>query len=285
MNKKVYRIAILMFFVFLNLNMYYYATSTTDYPKPEYDIDPYLGQTRVHARLYYVDGNRLNYETIDYQSNLSYGLEELLERYISQPHEHANTLEVLDMYEEQNKIYVNLGRNSFRNPKYSEQNIHLYVTSLVNTLTELQTPKQVQFLFEGRILKERILNFDFQRPLVRDETVIYTSVEDMAEVYANFVEELEAGDFQSAISMLSFHESGVIRQPDLHEQLEQYAEAVSHYQNKSVRVLNRPQFWEVVVQAETPAGPITESWEIMRVDKRFYINYASSPLVEIQKKD
>lgn len=283
MNQRLYRIFTLLFILFLGANMFYYLTASTNYPKPQFEIDPYLGQVCLHAKIYYVDGSKLSYEMIDPEPKLGYGLNQLLEFYQHQTAEHADDLDVIDLYEEQNRIYLNLGKNAFRSPKYHEKNIALYIMSVVNTLTEKQPQKQVQLLFDSKILKEKIRGFDVQRPIERDESLVYTSEEDILKLYEDFINELMISDDFSANGVLSFHESGVIRPSELRQQLIDYKEKAMDYSARVSSIQKTKAGWQVTVKATGQEGPIEESWEIVRIGKRYFINYARSPMGQTTK--
>lgn len=283
MHQKVYRIAIVLFIIFLIVNMFYYMTSTLNYPVAPLDIDPYRVQTCPHTRLYFVDQGRLRYELIELESSRSAELDELLRRYQAQSADHVEPLDVIELYEEQDRIVLDLRANPFQNAKYHEKNITSYVMSLVNTLTERQPQKPVQFMFEGNLLKNTLHGLDLRRPIARDESLVYTGEEDIRNFFEMFLMEVATADDSNVACMLSFRESGVIQPLALYQQLMQYKEKAILYSGKTISIQNTQNAWQVSLKANHPQGEVIEHWEIIPMDNRFYINYAHSPIAFIKK--
>ncbi len=133
---------------------------------------------RQTVKLYFADNSgKLVAEERSIEVKQSLTLEnQIVEQLIAGPKRSSlsptipSSTQIKDIKTEDGICYVNLTQAFIRNTSPSTEKITIY--SIVNSLTELDNVKKIQFLIEGEKLSEYGGDIDFSKPFERDSSLI-----------------------------------------------------------------------------------------------------------------
>lgn len=165
-------------------------------------LTPHHYETRIH--------DRYKYETfIDKYLNQSGSLIQgsLLDQ-----------LDVLNIYDTYDSIYLNIGPRSFDNSNLNRDNIYYFIMSLVNSVTENNRHQSVHILVNGDLSREKYYDLDFSQPFYRDERIVEIDAEYLLTLLRKMQKNLEDGNITQAKNHFTF-ELGKVEDPRFVEEL------------------------------------------------------------------
>jgi hypothetical protein len=257
-------------------NFFFMISQPLDYPKPEISISPYTGTIEMDARVYGLRGDDIGELPVVIESGKRDRFRAIMEAYSSSYLVKVESLRVNDAYEDNNRIYLDVGRNSFSHPGVQEENIQLHVQAIVNSLTSNDRQRPVQFLFDGSILAESIKTLSFQQPFWRDETVLGYNRGHMREMVAEFLTLVEEENYARARHMIYLSDQDRITEGELMQKLRSYRQAKKETIPRQIEVYSEGDSFLIQVHFADSGQP--ENWNVKIIDKLYYILYTNSPL-------
>lgn len=271
-----FRVLIIASLLVLILNVYYMVKLPLDFPRPEVDISPYTGETEVAAKIYGLRGNEITEQPVTIVTGKRDRFLKIMEAYSESQLVRVESLRINDAYEENNRIYLDIGRNSFASPGIQVENIRQHVQAIVNSLTSNDRQLPVQFLFDGAILTDNIRGVSFRQPFWRDETVLGYHPGNMRDMVAEFLEEIEAEQYSLARQKIYLADQDRLSEGELLHKLRSYRQAKKEAIPRVIEVYSEADGYLVQVHFTQTGRP--EHWTIQVIDKLHYIIYDNSPL-------
>lgn len=271
-----FRILIIISLIVLVLNFYYMVKLPLDFPRPEVDISPYTGETIIEAKVYGLRGEEIVELPVVITTDKRNRFLNIMEAYSDSSLTLVESLRINDAYEENNRIYLDVSRNSFSSPGIQDENIRQHVQAIVNSLTSNDRQLPVQFLFDGSIQTETIRGVSFQLPFWRDETVLGYHTGHMREMVAEFLAEIEDEQYSLARQKIYLSEEDRLREGELLHKLRSYRQAKKEAIPRAIEVFTEMDSYLVQVHFTQTGRP--EQWTIKVIDKLHYIVYDKSPL-------
>lgn len=177
-------------------------------PYDEY-ISPEKGKVKLDAGLYYVyDGALRRQSQSILVTDLNYGkaIVETLKANTEESALHSifdYKIEISSINQVNDICYINFNQSAELLELWKEDDLALYIWSLVNSLTETNQINSVQFLINGKQYNRWINDFNLSNPLPRMETYIYTKDKTAADTVIEFIENIEYMRFDLAYSLIS----------------------------------------------------------------------------------
>lgn len=172
-------------------------------------ISPTHGSVRVESNLYFVFDKALYpesriIEVVDgnYEESIINALKNgAANKHFSSIFDYNIELENLEVVN--NTCYLNFSEAFISSELWSSPNFDLYVSSLVNSLTEFKRVLRVQLMVDGQPMVHPSANHDLALPLSRNETLIYSKERSPADASKDFIDYLLAGRFDLSYALLS----------------------------------------------------------------------------------
>lgn len=99
--------------------------------------------------------------------------------------------------------YINLMDTPELDALFLDERFDLYIWSVVNSLTENNQIKNVQFLVEGKQYRRSMQGYNFNSPLPKLESLIYSKEIKSTDVVLEFIEYISTRRFDLAYSLLT----------------------------------------------------------------------------------
>lgn len=174
--------------------------------------------------------------------------------------------------------YINLNRIFINNPIWDEQDNALILSSIVNTLTELEQVQSVQFLIEGKPLGEVTEVIQLSAPLKRNETLIYSVKSQPIEVVIQFLNSIQTERYDVAYDLIDFQSKANLTYDEFARRM---TAASTKYAGFERKVLFSQKFSNsllVYIKYEALRKNIageyqsfTEYWEVVEEDKQYKV--------------
>lgn len=256
-------------------SVFYMSLAYRNYPHPEVDLSPYTGVSSMEAWIFGLKGNKLEAQWVELESSKQDRF-----RVIMQAYEHTNltrveSLVVNDVYEENNRIYLDVSKHSFSHPGVTPENIRLHVQAIVNSLTANDRELPVQFLFDGGVMTEPIEELSFQLPFGRDETEIYDR-NDIEQLVSEFLEQIEQEKYAQARKMIYLSPEDRLTESELMHKLRTYRQAKKSATPRQIEIFTEGSSYLAQVHFVETGRP--EHWNVAIINKMHYIMYINSPL-------
>lgn len=172
-------------------------------------ISPEQGSVKINTNLYFVYDDALRVETRRVaisDSNYSQAIIEAMQlgsendffESIFDFGVQINSIDIID-----DTCYVNFYDSQELNIMIRDNRFDLFIWSLVNSLTESNQIKNVQFLVEGKQYSRSMHGYNLNSPLPKLETLVYTKVKTPSDVVLEFIEYLNAQRYDLAYSLLT----------------------------------------------------------------------------------
>ena len=271
-----FRSLIVISLLVLVFNFYYLIQAPLNFPQPEITISPHTGVSQTQARIYGLEGNRMREQPVVIESGKRDRYRAVMDAYQASSLTKVDSLRLNDAYEQNNRIYLDLGRNSFSHPLITQDNIRLHVQAIVNSLTSNNRQLPVQFLFDQSILTDPIENLTFRQPFLRDETVLGYGAENMRQLVAEFLNLIEEEQYGLARAMVYLSDQDRLTESELLHRLRSYRQAKKDATARRIEVYTESDGYLVQVHFTQTGRP--ENWTVQVINKLYYIVFANSPL-------
>lgn len=271
-----FSILILVCLVILVLNFYYMIQTPLAFERMDISLSPHTGITQTEARIYGLQGDELIEEDVVIESAKRDRYRAIMEAYKASSHIKVESLRINDAYENNNRIYLDIGPNSFSHPLIREDNIRMHIQALVNSLTTNDRQLPVQFLFDGSIPSETVLGVSFQQPFKRDETILGYSRSDMSRLVGDFLELIEGEKYVPARQMIYLSNQDRLTEGELLHALRSYRQAKKDTTARRLDVYSEGDGYLIQVHFEDSGRP--ENWNVQVINKLYYILFANSPI-------
>ncbi len=272
-------IGILLFISFTNLQ-------STSFPTLENGISPIPKVMKLPIKIYFIDPmtelmvpeNR----TVSIQNN------QLIESVIKAIQAGPKNKKLISPLDELVRVesvtfegkvcYINLNRIFIDNPVWNQQNKTLILSTLVNTLTELEQVQSVQFLIEGKPLGEVTEDVQPSAPLKRNEALIYSVKSQPIEVVIQFLNSIQTERYDVAYDLIDFKSKASLTYDEFARKM---TVASTRYEGFERKVLFSQKFSNslmVYIKYEAihknlsgEYASFTEYWEIVEEDKLYKV--------------
>jgi len=189
--------------VAINLDVNYNTLEKSEYISPE------NGTIKMNTNLYYVYDNALRRETRSITiADSNYG-KAIIEA-MAQGSNNSYFRSFFDFGVQVNSVelinetcYVNLYDTSQLNLLLNNPDLKLYIWSVVNSLTENNNIKAVQFLVEGKQYNRSLDGYNLNAPLSKKEDFIYAKEVTSSDVVVEFLEYISTLRYDLAYSLLT----------------------------------------------------------------------------------
>lgn len=172
-------------------------------------ISPTHGSVRVESRIYFVFDKALHpesrmIEVVDgnYEESVINALKAgSMNTHFKSIFDYEINIENLEIVN--NTCYLNFSEGFLSSNLWTSPDFDLYVSSLVNSLTELKRVLRVQLMVDGQPINHPLSEQDLTLPLSRNETLIYAKERAPADAAIDFIDYMLAGRFDLSYALLS----------------------------------------------------------------------------------
>lgn len=172
-------------------------------------ISPEQGSIKINTNLYFVYDDALRVEsrrvTIS-DSNYSQAIIEAMQQgsengYFESIFDFGVRINSIDIIND--TCYVNFFDSQELNIMIRDSRFDLFIWSMVNSLTESNQIKNVQFLVQGKQYSRSMHGYNLNSPLPKLESLVYTKIKSPSDVVLEFIEYLNTQRYDLAYSMLT----------------------------------------------------------------------------------
>lgn len=189
--------------VAINLDVHYSVLDEAEYISPEH------GSIKMNTNLYYVYDKALRHETRSVtinDSNFGKSIIEALSTGANNPYfkslfdfgVQVNSVELIN-----ETCYVNLYDTEQLSELLNHPDLELYIWSVVNSLTENNKIKSVQFLVEGKQYNRGLNGYNLNAPLSKKDDLVYSKEITSSDVVIEFLEYISTLRYDLAYSLLT----------------------------------------------------------------------------------
>lgn len=187
----------------INMDVNYSNLEADQYISPEH------GSIKIRTDLYFVYDDALRPETRSVtisDSNFEKAIIDALaegstNNYFSSIFNLGIQIISIDLVHE--TCYINLMDTPELDALFLDERFDLYIWSVVNSLTENNQVKNVQFLIEGKQYRRSMQGYNFNSPLPKLESLIYSKEIKSTDVVLEFIEYISTRRFDLAYSLLT----------------------------------------------------------------------------------
>lgn len=187
----------------INMDVNYNNLEADQYISPEH------GSIKIRTDLYFVYDDALRRETRSVtisDSNFEKAILDALAEgstntYFSSIFNLGIQIISIDLVHE--TCYINLMDSPELDALFLDERFDLYIWSVVNSLTENNQVKNVQFLIEGKQYRRSMQGYNFNSPLPKLESLIYSKEIKSTDVVLEFIEFISTRRFDLAYSLLT----------------------------------------------------------------------------------
>lgn len=264
--------------ILLLVNIFFLITTRIDFPYSPVDLSPYSGVAEFDTTIFNLRGDDL----VETEVTLSAGngkrdrFRAIMEAYSQSELGKVESMRVNDVYEENARIYLDVGRNSFSHPGVAPDNIALHVEAIVNSLTSGDRQLPVQFLFEGKILTEEIQGQSFQQPFYRNETNLEYNRGTVRDMMFDFLKKFEDERYAEVRQLIYVNSEDRISEAELSQRIREYRQTKRDTIAREIEVFSEEDGYLVHVYSYIGGRP--EVWQVRVIDDLHYIMYSGSPL-------
>ncbi len=172
-------------------------------------VSPEKGKVKLDAGLYYVyDGalRRQSQSILVTDLNFGKAIVETLRANTEETALHSifdYKIEINSVNQVNDICYINFEQTPALLELWKEDDLALYIWSLVNSLTETNQINSVQILINGKQYNRWINDFNLSNPLPRMETYIYSKEKTAADTVVDFIDYIKNMRFDLAYSLIS----------------------------------------------------------------------------------
>jgi hypothetical protein len=253
---------------------------------PAYDhvnlIKPNQENMRVSTKIYYVTENFLKELTVNltimnnnYEQSALSELkrnDQISEKSISEP------TNILSTEVENSIVYVNFSPEFLTNGNFKKSNFYLHLMSIVNTMTEFSKFNKVQFLIDGKKVKNPLYGVDIFEPFSRDESLIEKKQESSDEFLTKFLSLIEEDNINEAFTMLNLNQNK-IEKNDFKIIAQEYITKHIGY-SRSTSYTQSFNTYDVITviskedTSETDYSELYEEYKVIKEENNKYIDFA-----------
>jgi len=189
--------------LFTNINIDYNELEPTLYVSPEH------GSIKMNTNLYFVFEDSLRIEKQNIQvDEANYGkaiLDALKSGALNKLYKSVFNFQIeIDSVEVVgDTCYVNIVNNEAFAQLLTDENLPLYIWSVVNSLTDFNKIKNVQFLIDDNYYDKSLNGFNLNKPLVKRESLVYQKKNTPIDVVIDFVNYMNTMRYDLAYSLLT----------------------------------------------------------------------------------
>lgn len=190
-------------FLYSNVNIHYEVLETTHYISPEH------GSIKMNTNLYFVFENELRVENKMIQvDNDNYGAAILDAIQLGAENKLYSSIfiypiefESVDLIGE--TCYINFVKNDALGRLLDDNQLSLYIWSIVNSVTDTNQIKSVQFLVDGKYIDKALNGFNLNKPLVKRESLVYQKQVTPTDIVIDFITYMNTMRYDLAYSLLT----------------------------------------------------------------------------------
>jgi len=187
----------------INMDVNYNNLEDSQYISPEH------GSIKIHTELYFVYDDALRPETRSVtisDSNFEKAILDALSsgsnnQYFKSIFNLGIQIRSIDLVHE--TCYINLMDTPELDAFFLDEHFDLYIWSVVNSLTEKNQVKNVQFLIEGKQYRRSMHGYNFNAPIPKLKSLVYTKKIKSSDVVLEFIEYISTRRFDLAYSLLT----------------------------------------------------------------------------------
>ncbi|HAS73872.1 MAG TPA: hypothetical protein DCS67_06985 [Clostridiales bacterium UBA8960] len=204
-------LSIVLLLVLLGSIIIFAVNTDIDYVKLDESsyISPEFGSIKMTTNLYFVYQNALRRETKSITisdsnyaksilESISYGSEN---DYFKSIYDFGVRIISTDIINE--TCYVNFYDTPELIELFKDDHFDLYIWAIVNSLTENNKVKNVQFLVEGKQYSRSMRGFNLNAPLTKLDAIVYTKEKNSADTVLEFLDYMSTLRYDLAYSLLT----------------------------------------------------------------------------------
>lgn len=247
-------------------------------------VSPERGKVKLDAGLYYVyDGALRRQSQTILVTDLNFG--KAIVETLKSNSENSALHSIFDYKIAINSInqvndvcYINFEQTPELLELWKEDDLALYIWSLVNSLTESNQINSVQILINGKQYNRWINDFNLSNPLPRVETYIYSKEKTASDTVIDFIEYIKSMRFELAYSLISnesmtqYDYSSFVRYANAYmdqyrsyEITPAYTKVFDNYEEVIIKLTR----W---IEADGYAQQMLRRWEVKKEDGAFRID-------------
>lgn len=269
--KKIYEILLVLIIITLITTAYFYDSIQLKNIETDRFISPEIGEEQFNINLFFVDNNKLEIEKRriitskesyekDVITELIKGAKEKDLISFFQKGVNLNSIKVMDQI-----CYVDLDINANDLEFLNTENSHLYIWSIVNTLSELKEVVSVQILFDGQKISKVINGYNLKEPLPRLEGLADNEKQYPVDIVESFIEYIYIQRYDLAYSYLSIENQEKIKFEEFKKRAKSYHDELLNLKEvfHFTKILSNR--WEIVYLYENIRNKkINKYWNVIK---------------------
>lgn len=214
--KSMNRYFVVFILLLLILNIFFFLERDSGFSPEPYDLSIEAPHKYMSYPVYYVGKDRL-VETREKASVLWRDkYKNIVDIYLAQADKEvlSRPAQIMDIPINKllvtgDKIYLYTDLASFSDAKYNRENFHLYLMSLINSLTETGRGKEVFFIIDNKARAPEIYGIDMNQGFKYDESLVAEKHGYVDSIIKEFFYAMYSGDYQGAYRMLNRESRGI----------------------------------------------------------------------------
>lgn len=247
-------------------------------------VSPERGKVKLDAGLYYVyDGalRRQSQSILVTDLNFGKAIVETLRINTEETALHSifdYKIEINSVNQVNDICYINFEQTPALLELWKEDDLALYIWSLVNSLTETNQINSVQILINGKQYNRWINDFNLSNPLPRMETYIYTKEMTAADTVVDFIDYIKNMRFDLAYSLISNDSMTQYDYSSFVRYANSFIDQYRGYEITPSYTKVHPNYEEVIVkltrwiEADGYAQQMLRKWHVKQEDGAFRID-------------
>ncbi|WP_459128928.1 GerMN domain-containing protein [Guggenheimella bovis] len=281
MNLKLYRLFTLILLVLVLVNIFSFVSVRLSLKQPEVTILPYRASEKSEVQIYSVKNGTIIKNPMIVSFSESSKAETLFRVYSEQePGEGVGDIIKAKYFStirlKHDTLLVNWSSDPFDDPKYTENNIRAYVYSLVNTLSQIEPVKRVQFLVRNQPMKAKVFGMDLSVP-VTPNLAIDTEQSLASEFITSMIKNIQKKNYAYVYNHLSTNEKE-IHFNEIFELLQ--SETIHSIMTNpiSTNVASVDHGFHVTTVHEFAGRTYELHWEVLKEPAGFKLDFETSPI-------
>lgn len=276
--KKIYEILLVLIFFTLITTAYFYDSIQLKSIETDRFISPEIGEERLNISLFFVEDNKLEIEKRKIMTSKNSYAKDVIAELIKGGKEkdlisffqkgvNLNSIKIIDEV-----CYIDLDSNENDLKFLNSKNSHLYIWSIVNTLTELKEVVSVQILFNGQKVSKVINGYNLKTPLPRLENLAENGIKYPVDIVESFIEYIYIQRYDLAYSYLTKSNQNKISFQEFKKRAQNYHDELLDLEEIFHFTKTFSDRWEIVYHYENIKGEkVNKYWNVIKENNYYKI--------------
>jgi len=260
--------------------------SSVNYPILEKGISPVSTVMKLPMRLYFIDA--LSGHLVPENRDVTVRNNRMVDGIVTALQEGPKNKQLLrpldeTVHVESSEIegrvcFLNFNKEFLNTRQWQTLNHSLVLNSIVDSLTEQEQIQSVQFLIDGKPIREVVVDLKDGGPMKRDEKQVYTVKSPPIEVVLLFLNSIQTERYDIAYDLIDFKSRSVLSYDQFVRQMSNKATDYLGYERKVVFTQRLNQRIMVYIRYESQRmnlsgqrDSFSENWEVVLEDQTYKV--------------